>query len=355
MRGRLVALVVGDLGAEVNLDGVSTLLGRPARRTDTARRRPAPASQALPRPLLVRPAPLAGLPPGAEAEVRLHDVGAVAVRVVVPFEVAGLSEVLQHPAVRATLTARTDLLATLLATLRPEIGGAAFGAYDVDVAPEYYAVFCFEDVEPPALHADGQALAALLVADAHPLVLSDATMRDALRRSLSYSTRDEALIGWDHAVLCDEPDGFDEAIDIMEHANVQLLELRVLDQLLDRRLEFAYGNLDALWARGGVFRSARRALADLSILRADLARVRDNLHDTDKTVGDWYQSKLYRLLRDRFHLQDWHGAVQAKMDSLEDAFQLAGEETNHRRALVLEAMIVLLFVLDLLLLFVLAK
>ncbi|MEA3203573.1 MAG: hypothetical protein QOI63_1248, partial [Thermoplasmata archaeon] len=105
-----------------------------------------------------------------------------------------------------------------------------------------------------------------------------------------------------------------------------------------------------LWGRGGWLRSARSALQDISRVRAETTRLTDNLHDTGKIFGDWHTAQLHHRLQQRFHLASWERAVKAKMDALEDMFHLAQEESNHRRSLILEVLVVLLFVLDLIIL-----
>ncbi|MCA1819865.1 MAG: hypothetical protein LC620_07445 [Halobacteriales archaeon] len=163
------------------------------------------------------------------------------------------------------------------------------------------------------------------------------------------------VIGWDNALLVGPPGSYEDTLDVLELANLELLELRTYDAVLDDRLDGAFIALDRLWARGGLWRSARKTLRDLSALRVDLARLTDNLHDTGKLFGDWYLAKLHAHLRDAFHLPHWERAVATKLGTLDDMFQLAEGEANHRRSLMLEWMVVILFVLDLILIFMLGN
>ena len=50
---------------------------------------------------------------------------------------------------------------------------------------------------------------------------------DIIKNSLSYTSEDLAVISWDSALLCN-PDNPTDLIDLIEFANVQVLELRVL-------------------------------------------------------------------------------------------------------------------------------
>ena len=65
-------------------------------------------------------------------------------------------------------------------------------------------------------------------------------MEDALRLRLSFSTTDLTIVDWNAALLYDpEP----EKPELLEFANVQLLELRHLDAELDQVVDQAYDSL----------------------------------------------------------------------------------------------------------------
>jgi hypothetical protein len=196
---------------------------------------------------------------------------------------------------------------------------------------------------------------AALIAGEPPGSLVPAVVESALKHTVRYYKQDAVVIGWDNALVVAPPGACEDVLDVMELANLELLELRTYDAYLDRRLDDSFAALDRLWAPGGLFRSARAALQDISELRVDFARMTDNLHDTGKLFGEWYVAKLHQNLRDSFHLSSWERAVAAKMDTLEDMFQLAEEEANHRRSLILEVLIVVLFILDLVMIYMLRQ
>jgi hypothetical protein len=53
-----------------------------------------------------------------------------------------------------------------------------------------------------------------------------------------------------------------------------------------------------------------------------------------------------------FHLSDWHRTIDEKLETLDNLYQLLQHDQTNRLMLILEATIVLLFVVDLVLLFV---
>jgi len=78
----------------------------------------------------------------------------------------------------------------------------------------------------------------------------------------------------------------------------------------------------------------------------DLARLTDELGNISKFFGDWHAARLYQGLSTRFHLHDWQRTIDHKLKTLGDIYQLLATDRMNRWMLVLEATIVLLFVID---------
>lgn len=358
MKGELVFLRLDDVGAELDLARVPTLVGKATERAPVAPRAQAPGHAALPHPqeVLLPPDPAWGAPPGTRVEVRAHAVGCLVIRVRVPIEVAGLSE-LQAAAQALRFGGQTvrRRMEELSVRVREELRTAWVEPYLLHIEPETYLVHCVTDAPPPDLQGPERGQVAALITGEPPGAMASETVDSALKHPLRYYRDDLVVIGWDHALLVGPAGSYEDTLDVLELANLELLELRTYDAVLDDRLDGAFLALDRLWARGGLWRSARRTLRDLSALRVDFARLTDNLHDTGKLFGDWYLAKLHAHLRDAFHLPHWERAVATKLATLNDMFQLAEGELNHRRSRTLEWMIVILFVLDLVLIFMLGS
>ena len=354
MKGEIVHMSLFDLGAELDVDRVGTMLGRHPEAAPLVSRSPTPDYAPVPRPREVRFGDAQAAK--AQVEVRIHFVGVAVVRIRIPFEVPDAAGLLGLP---TSLQVRglplKDAARAWFEELRPDLLPAVIEPYPGLVEPETYTAFCVTDSSPEPLLGPGRDTIAALIASEPPGTLVPAIVEAALKHTLRYRKDDAVVIGWDHALVVSPPGRYEDVLDVMELANLELLEFRTYDDYLDRRLDESFAALDRLWAPGGLFRSARGALKDISELRVDFARLTDNLHDTGKLFGEWYVAKLHSHLRDAFHLASWERAVAAKMETLEDMFQLAEEEANHRRSLILEIMIVMLFVLDLILLFVLKK
>lgn len=355
MNGELVETVVVDAGAEIALDRVGTVLGRSPEPAPLVARTRAPPYTWFPAPREVKPdaSDVPEAPDGWNVEVRIHSVGAVAIRLrrsLTTDDVPGVDKMTADEARRAAAA----IGARVVEALEP----ARIDPYPTAVEPEHYRVLAL-DVEPDRIESwmkeRRRELAALVWGETNPASLGTEAVEDAFRGALAFYREEAVLVGWENAVVLGQAGAYEDVLDVMELANLELLELRTYDAYLDGRLDASYATLERLWGAGGLLRSARGAMQELSEVRAEFARLTENLHDAGKVIGEWYLAKLHGRLADRFHLADWERTVDKKMETLEDLFHLAEEEANHRRAILLEAMIVLLFIVDLVLLFILAK
>jgi len=133
----------------------------------------------------------------------------------------------------------------------------------------------------------------------------------------------------------------------MEIANLQLAELEAYDRMLDDSLDRAYRDL-----RSRSLKSRAHVLRELRELRIDLARFSDELSNITKFFGDWHLARTYQALSARLHLGDWHQSIDKKLQTLDDLYGLLAHDRMNRLMLILEVTIVLLFIVDLVLIFV---
>ena len=92
-------------------------------------------------------------------------------------------------------------------------------------------------------------------------------------------------------------------------------------------------------------------LRELREIRIDMARISDELMNITKFFGDWHLARIYENIAARFHLADWHRTVEDKMKTLDELYGILKSDQNNRWMLILEATIVLLFIIDLIILF----
>jgi hypothetical protein len=194
------------------------------------------------------------------------------------------------------------------------------------------------------LHAHQRDVAALLTEEPDPARLSDQETKETTSKNFSYYEDDLVVIDWDAALIVDQPRNFDEILYIMELANMQLAELEAYDRVLDDAVETAYRDIS--FRRFGKLRTTavQRALREL---RIDLARLSDELSNITKFFGDWHLARVYQALAARFHLADWHRAIDEKLKTLDDLYQIIRSDMMNRWMLILEVAVVILFVAEL--------
>jgi hypothetical protein len=360
--GEVVYLYAFDIAYELIRKPVQQLLGQPVAQFVVDASKRSPRQLFFYRPQMVRMPPLERLGPQGpvriERSIKLLPIGAISITVRVPFAVHNIDELVGFHDLQfsggAWLYDEVRLLATeVQRELQP---------YLIKPAPhlsddEAYTVFCLHG---PLKSPDGaivsseewllqnrRRVAALLTEERDPSRLAVQEAEESTAKYLSYYDRDLVVVDWDAALMIDEPKYFDETIYLMELANVQLAELEAYDRMLDNAVERSYRDVSfRRWRLG----QNSRVQGELREIRIDLARLSDELSNITKFFGDWHSARIYQALSARFHLADWHRAIDEKLKTLDDLYQLLSTERNTRWMFILEISVVLLFVIDLVML-----
>ncbi|MHB8585345.1 MAG: hypothetical protein ACYDDF_05860 [Thermoplasmatota archaeon] len=366
IEGEVAYQYVYDLGGEVVLDRVGEILSEHPSFEPLDITKTSPRWIELPKPLTVRfPAferPTNVGPLRFSLAARIYSVGAVAflLRVDVHSEkIDGLLPygTLKHRTPTGDLPLET-LVQPFFEEIRKSVRQAMVEAYDVHVEPEVYVVYALRSLPggvENALLKERRQLAGLLNGETNPQRLAPEEVEDNLRYWYRYYDDDLAIVDWDYAVLVDPTGRHEDMLYLFEVANLQLLELRVYDRVLDHRLDQAYEDLQRFFSGRSLFQSARDLQQTLSDIHLDLQRVTDEVDNMAKIFGDWYYAKVYKGLAERFHLADWETSLRDKLRTLGELYDHATHEVEHRQGLLLEGLVILLFVADLILLFYVSK
>jgi hypothetical protein len=223
------------------------------------------------------------------------------------------------------------------------IGNAANQA---SVAPvvEDYVVFHIESFAQPFYASrfcseQGRQIAQILRAERQ--ILSDQEVDDAITARISFGIEDLTIIDWNAALLIDR-EGEDVRA-VLDFANVELLEMRYLDQRLDRALDEAYDTLSRpslnLLRVFGYYSAALRRVAELQV---DNAILFEGVNNTLKLLGDQYLARVYRLVNKRFHLDEWDASILRKLQTLESIYEKISDQAANRRMEILEWVIIIL-------------
>jgi hypothetical protein len=175
---------------------------------------------------------------------------------------------------------------------------------------------------------------------AEPGALSQEEIADALAMRCAYVPDEVVLIDWFAALLVGD-DMEDERL-VLELTVAELLELRHLDEQLDRGIDAAYGVFTRRRSWLSALSTRAADLALVSQLQADAAVLFEGVDNALKLLGDQYLARLYRIASARFHLPQWDAAIERKLRVLDGIYEkLAGRATS-RRFEILEIVIVIL-------------
>jgi hypothetical protein len=350
--GRLVGLFSFDVGAEIDLDRARALLL--ATPSDRASRRAAPTYVGHTTPPLraalgERAVPLGDTTASVAAAMVVHEVGAITIVLTTPLS----TDVADLPGLTSTLTGAgplEDVARALFEEQRGRLTPAVVKPATSDVLEDYYVIQA-DRLEPSVSIAElleraRGPLAATLRCEPEPL--SAAEVDDTLRSQLSYYPDDLAVGEWNVTVLID-PDPWD-AIDVLENLNIQLLELRYFDALLDRLLTESFALTATRARRLPLWNAAlQRTIDDLATVRLEVVSMVERVHNAFKVGGDVYLAKLHTRTAERLGLRAWEESVQGKLDVLQLRYALALERVRAARSELLEAAIVVLIVFEIVL------
>ena len=351
MRGEVIYLYAFDVANEIITERAREALAHQTQPFEIRTARSYPKELPLYQPLTVEPpqpdARIRGQ--AVRAVVRLFDVGVVNVALRVPFEVASVGELLayHHPLLEhgETLDERArQLCGEVCETIRDALVRSSARS-----DPEAYTVFLLTDLDgdhrADQWSSRERRNVAGLLAEIDAAQLSDLQVEESLRVQCSFTQSDWVVIEWDAALMI-ELDGYaEDVLYVLELANLQLVELRVMDQRLDRHLEGAYGDLGrhrSLW-----FAMPNQMLDWLRRFRVDATKLTDEVTNIAKFFGDWYLARVYLGAQERFHLQDWRQSIEHRLGQLDEIYQLIKAEVYERRMLWLEIAVVVCFLIDL--------
>ncbi len=358
--GEVVYIYAFDVAYEMVRRPVRELLGHPVAQfvVDSSKR--SPRHLFFYRPQMVRLSPLERIGPNGpvriERAVKLLPVGALSITVRVPFEVRQVEDLVAYHDLQFSNGSLHEEVRRLAEEVRRELVPYYIRPVAELAEEEAYTVFCIEsplateDSTPLKaenwLKANRRAVASLLTQEPDIDHLSKQEAEESTGRFLSYYEHDLVVVDWDAALIMDERQHFDETLYVMELANLQLAELEAYDRILDDSLDRAYRDLS-----GRPLRGRTRMLRELREIRIDLARFSDELSNITKFFGDWHLARIYENISARFHLADWHRTIDGKLQTLADLYQLLNHDQTNRWMLILEVTIVLLFIIDLVILF----
>jgi hypothetical protein len=347
-----------DIGQHIDLEAAAALPVAAEREVIQHQRRAPPYQQFHPAPVRLKER-LAGVSVGGFAtdgsvETTIYDFGAASITYCLPI---GGRELAELPELAAALDSNPELLGDsrrrverLLETLDEAVRRPTVSALVED-----YTVFHVRrwaaELDPRAIVERNRPLIARILR-AERGELREDEVQDALQLRIGYGPRDDLVVDWQGAFLSD-PQG-EDTLAVLEFANVELLEMRFLDDRLDTALDRSH---EMLWGnetrrhslRSLVRREARSAMRSIATLQIDSAVLFESVNNAVKLLGDQFLARLYRLTARRFHLEEWDASILRKLETLDSIYAKLENEQSAARMEVLEWIIIVLFLVSIVL------
>jgi hypothetical protein len=356
-RGVCYALFAYEVALSINLDEAERRISTMTQRDSIRHKHTAPSYfEYRPAPVRVTqnadPLTFGNYRSSTSVDLVLYDFGAISViySITLPGPLLGLLALSEDLYDNALLLADSrrrveELIAVIQsAVTRPEISDLV----------EDYVIFQIEAFATPCSQEElctnhAQAIAQILRAERQ--TLSKEEVADVLSYRMSFGSDDVTIVDWHATLLCDREG--DDVRSVLEFANVELLEMRYLDQRLDDALDRSYETLSRrLWGRLRLLGSYRADLRRVAQFQVDNAILFEGVNNALKLLGDQYLARVYRLVSQRFHLAEWDASILRKLQTIESIYEkLADQATSHRME-VLEWIIIILIAVSILLPFV---
>jgi hypothetical protein len=176
---------------------------------------------------------------------------------------------------------------------------------------------------------------------------------EILSTTVGYSDEDFVVIDSEASFIYDYE--FFELLEFFEHANIQHLELKYFDKLLDRQLESFYLRPYKVPMSAYIPLFSGRvetSVSQLARLRVDISVITERLESSIQMAGDTYFTRIYSMLGQQLGLHQWKGSIQKKLDIIQDFYDVYQQRLDAIHAESLEIVIILLIAVEIILAFV---
>ncbi|MEM2896475.1 MAG: hypothetical protein QXG01_02695 [Candidatus Bathyarchaeia archaeon] len=224
--------------------------------------------------------------------------------------------------------------------------------YQAEEKPELYTIFCISSIQngnsPNEFIENHKNLITCLLREERNLEkISSDEVSEALKYRVSYFNDDAAIIDWGASLILEPSGKYEDYLLTIELANLQLLELRIYDRILDQKIDKAYADLRGLIMNPPLsWRKPAKVVMDIAQIRVEMTELIDNIRNITKFFGDWTLAKIYYSLSEKLHLKDWEGIIMNKLNTLEGLYETASSRNDVYRSTLLETLILVLIALE---------
>jgi len=354
LRGQMVALFAFDIGYGISLDKVAPLLASTRVQPLSQKKRTPPYLQYARPPHRVSLEPARGVfEADGSVQLTLYDFGAASISYSWP-----LANDEKNLAIDQTPRLIRDLYSSNLDAdarcrireLATKIEAAIDRPVTSDLVEDYY-LFIFEKLSEPMQAEDllrdyRQILAQLLRLESLPL--SAEQQREAIDTRMSYYPDDLVIVDWNAAVIYDRD--YEDTANVLEFLNVELLETRYIDSILDLRIEDYAAQVYQKTEWPIPLRTPyKKTLQELAEMRTESLLLAERVENSLKLVGDPYLARVHSAAAERFHLREWGRIISDKLEILATFYDVLSDRVRTGQSQALELIVIAVIILELVL------
>lgn len=270
---------------------------------------------------------------------RVYDIGAISFCLVYENQEADLSALEEIAFLFAGQEGLSEFYVQYLKTLgeiiRPHIKNFA-------INPDF-----FEDYSVYVTDRRDDSIDPVPILIGERINISPQMREEIVKNSLSYTTDDLAVLSWDSALLCN-PESPTDLIDLIEFANVQVLELRYYDRELTREMEKMYDDIEHA-DRLSQFRRGRKyhaIMAKQMESYAEISEVIEKVNNLIKVTEDVYYARVYATVLKVLRSGLWSESVSRKIEVIQENYSMLSDEVRIQHSNFLEWIIIILIALE---------
>lgn len=333
-----------DIGREIDLDQLEREL---ARSYFTAR---ASFLRVNPKSIMMEDPPLMfkmhevsverqGLTFNLQVIARLYDIGAISL-CFLHDDPEAPSSVLEDTAL---LFAGHEVLSDLFSTYLKNLG-EILGPHiqNISIQSDF-----FEDYTVYVTDRIDKSIDPAVLLSGEKIQFSSQMREEIVRNTHSYTADDIAILSYDSALLCN-PENPTDLIDLIEFANVQVLELRYYDRFLNRQMEKMYDDIEQAdrMSRLRRMRQYHHIMSQLMETYAEISEITEKVNNLIKVTEDVYYARVYATVLKVMRSSQWSDSVDRKIKVIHDNYSMLSEEVRIQHSNFLEWVVIILIAIE---------
>lgn len=179
--------------------------------------------------------------------------------------------------------------------------------------------------------------------------LSEYQKNEILESAMGYYKGDFIVIDTEAALMVD--DEYKETLDLFEFANIQQLELKFFDKVLNQQLSAIYEKkLKPVTFKAYlpfVGNRSNQAVEALERLKVDISVITERLESSIMTADDVFFSDVYETLESKLDLKNWQASIDRKLAIIKDVLTFYKGEIDSTKEDILSVLIIILIFIEL--------